>query len=156
MEFIWDFNEVENFFDERSSSSLNEVSKIIAQEIAGGLLKAMKELTPVDKSGVLLNGWKGNKLLVSKKGDYFVVTIVNKAPYASAVNDGHLSYNQYGGPYQIKHRVKLTTPHKWQRGSSEWYVYGHFFVERGILQYANSGEIEEIIMNELMEWWLGD
>ena len=112
----------------------------------------MKALTPVDGYD-LINGWDGNKFAVTSVNGGYEVLIVNKTPYALAVNDGHTAHNQYGGPYPIKRRIKVRSPHQWQQGDATWYVFGHFFVERGIVQLENTGEIEQIIMRELRKWW---
>ena len=87
------------------------------------------------------------------KENGFEVLLVNKTEYALYVNDGHKAYNQYGGAYPIKHRVQVRTPHQWQTGDATWYVFGHFFVERGILRLTETKRIEEIIMRELQKWW---
>ena len=126
----------------------------------------MKSLTPVDGYD-LINGWDGNKFAVTKKDNWFEVLIVNKTPYALDVNDGHKAYNQYGGPYPIHNtvkkgpygklqgRIQVRTPYQWQEGDSTYYVFGHFFVERGMVKLTNTQEIESIIMRELEKWWEG-
>ena len=126
----------------------------VTKDVAKALLKQMKSLTPVDEYD-LINGWDGNKFAVVKKDNGFEVLIVNKTPYALYVNDGHRAFNQYGGPYPIKNRRQVRIPHPWQEGDSTYYVFGHFFVERGMVKLTNTQEIESIIMRELEKWWEG-
>ena len=60
----------------------------------------------------------------------------NKSPkypnfkYGLAVNDGHRTPN--GG-----------------------WVMGRFFVEKSIIQTAESNELESIVMREIQKWWKG-
>lgn len=153
MEIKWDLTELHDFADRLASfSEFEKFAERATKEIAKALLKRMKSLTPVD-SYDLINGWDGNKFAVTNTKDGYEVLIVNKTPYALAVNDGHRAFNQYGGPYPIKHRVQVRSPHQWQKGDQTWYVFGHFFVERGIVQLAHTNEIESIIMRELRRWW---
>lgn len=167
MKFEWDFHELNNFANNLSNvGKLNSTFEKITKDISKALLKRMKSLTPVD-SYELINGWNGNKFAVVKREDGFEVLLINKTPYASAVNDGHMAYNQYGGAYPIKPynpkgkfgkpegRIQVRSPYQWQTGDATWYVFGHFFVERGILQLKNTTEIESIIMRELEKWWEG-
>ena len=154
MKIEWDFKELFDFGDNLKSlgSAFDKHLKTATRDIAKALLKRMKSLTPVDGYD-LINGWDGNQFLVTGTNNGYEVLIVNKDPKALWVNDGHLAKNQYGGPYPIKHRIQVRTPHQWQTGDGTWYVFGHFFVERGILQLNNTNEIEQIIMRELQKWW---
>ena len=155
MKFEWDFHELTEFANNLSNvGKLNSTFERITKDISKALLKRMKSLTPVD-SYDLINGWNGNKFAVVKRENGFEVLIINKTPYASAVNDGHKAYNQYGGPYPIRNRKQVRSPYQWQTGDGTYYVFGHFFVERGILQLKNTQEIESIIMRELEKWWEG-
>ena len=125
------------------------------KRLAKALLKWVKEFTPVD-AHQLINGWDGNHFLVTKKDNGFEVLIVNKTPYAKAVNDGHRVRNRKDGEYyQVKRRIQVRSPHQWQNPVNDWYVFGHFFVERGILRMVETEEIEQIIFDELQEWWKG-
>lgn len=153
MKLEWDFTELTEFADRLNDfSRFEKYAEKAAKEISKVLLKWMKSYTPVDEY-TLINGWDGNNFAVTKNGDNFEVLIVNKTPYALAVNDGHKAYNQFGGPYPIKRRIQVRSPHKWQRGDATYYVFGHFFVERGILRLAETKEIETIIMDQLQKWW---
>lgn len=152
MKIEYDLRELVEFANNLTNSELQKTFKRITKDIAKALLKRMKGLTPVDEYD-LINGWDGNKFLVRSVGDGYEVSIVNKTPYALYVNDGHKVFNQYGGAYPIKRRVQVRSPHQWQQGDATYYVFGHFFVERGILTLNNTNEIESIIMRELEKWW---
>jgi hypothetical protein len=165
MKFEYDFKELSDFADKlRDLAQFEKAMEKATKEIAKVLLRWMKSFTPVEEY-TLINGWNGNKFLVTKKDNGFEVLIVNTTPYALDVNDGHKAYNQYGGPYPIHNkvtrgpygklqgRVQVRSPHKWQRGDATYYVFGHFFVERGILRLCETKEIEEIIMDQLNKWW---
>lgn len=155
MQVEFDFRELTELANRLSNFGKFEQSlERIAKDISKALLKQIKSLTPVDEYD-LINGWEGNKFAVVKKENGFEVLIINKTPYALYVNDGHKAYNQYGGPYPIKNRRQVRIPHKWQEGDSTYYVFGHFFVERGMVKLTNTHEIESIIMRELEKWWEG-
>ena len=155
MKFEWDISELIDFANNLSNlTTFKESMERSTQEIAKALLKRIKALTPIE-DGQLISGWNGNQFIVTENKDGYEVLLVNTTPYAPYVNDGHMAYNQYGGPYPIhpENRVKVTTPYQWQQGDATYYVFGHFFVERGILQLCNTTEIEQIIMKELQKWW---
>lgn len=165
MNFDFDFKEIYDFADRLGDwSTFEKHAKRLTQDISKALLKRMKSLTPVDEY-TLINGWDGNDFAVREVDNGYEVLIVNKTPYALAVNDGHKSYNQYGGAYPIKPynphgawgkpegRIQVRSPHKWQKGDATWYVFGHFFVERGIVHLTDTKEIEAIIYKELEKWW---
>ena len=154
MRIEWDFSELTKFAAELENlGKFEQHMKNATKRLAKELLKWMKELTPVD-THKLINGWDGNHFLVTKQGDTFEVLIVNKTPYALAVNDGHRVRNRSDGEYlQVKRRIQVRSPYKWQSDVSDWYVYGHFFVERGILRLTNTQLIEQIILEELQKWW---
>lgn len=155
MKLEWDFRELYTFANNLGNfAQLSDVFERIAKDISKALLKRMKSLTPVDEYD-LINGWNGNKFLVKAVSNGFEVEIINKTEYALHVNDGHRAFNQYGGPYPIKRRIQVRKPHQWQKGDPTYYVFGHFFVERGIVQLKNTKEIESIIMRELEKWWEG-
>ena len=154
MKVEWDLTELFDFGNHlRNFGKLEATFERIAKEIAEVLLQYIKGLTPKDETGKLIDGWNGNAFVVNPVAGGYEVEIVNKAEYATHVNDGHKSYNQYGGPYKIHNRIKVVSPYQWQKGSPTYYVFGHFFVERGIEQLTNTKEIEQIIMKELQKWW---
>lgn len=154
MKLQWDLREFTKFADNLTNTAkFEKTAQKAAKALSKELLRQMKELTPVEE-GTLIKGWNGNNFAVTKKDGGFEVLIVNKTPYALAVNDGHRVRNRKDGEYyQVKHRVKVTSPHKWQSPASDWYVFGHFFVERGILKLTETNQVEQIIMKELEKWW---
>lgn len=156
MELEWDFKELHDFADKLNDlAQFEEAAKRITKDISKALLNRMKGLTPVDEYD-LINGWNGNRFIVKEVEDGFEVEIVNTTPYALYVNDGHRVRNRKDGEYyKVKRRVQVRSPHKWQSPANNWYVFGHFFVERGILQLTATKEIEGIIMRELRKWWEG-
>ena len=155
MKIEWDFSELYKFAENLTNNHLEETFKRITKELAQELLNRIKGFTPKGETGELISGWDGNAFLVKPVKGGYEVEIVNSAEYAAWVNDGHKAYNQFGGPYEIHNRVKVTSPHKWQKGDPTYYVFGHFFVERGVLQFSSTNEIESIIMRELLKWWEG-
>lgn len=156
MRFDWDFSELYQFADKLGEvGRLETALKRATKDIAKALLKRMKSLTPVDEYD-LISGWEGNHFLVKEVDGGFEVLIVNRDEKATWVNDGHRVRNRKDGPfYKVKRRIQVRKPHQWQKPVNDWYVFGHFFVERGILQLNNTVEIEEIIMRELEKWWEG-
>ena len=142
MKLEWDFHELTDF-----GKRLNDLPKFeqYAQQIAKELAKALHEAlfrnTPV-KTGNLCAAWGGSEnysYTIKQFGYGYKITLKNNGAndknfrYGLAVNDGHWSYNQYGGPY------------KWVQGS--------FFVEKSVLQTANSMQVEQLIMQHLQKWW---
>lgn len=156
MKVVWDVRELDRF-----ASNLENLSKFdnelkqAAKRLAKELLKWMKAYTPVD-TYELINGWDGKQFAVTRKANGFEVLIVNKTPYARAVNDGHRVRNRKDGEYyKVKRRVQVRSPHQWQDPVNDWYVFGHFFVERGILRLTETTIVEQIIMEQLEKWWEG-
>lgn len=156
MKFEWDLHELTDFAQRLEDTARFEKDMADAtKRLAKALLKWMKEYTPVDEYE-LVNGWNGNHFAVTKRNNGFEVLIVNKTPYALYVNDGHRVRNRKDGPYYpVKRRIQVRSPHQWQDPVSEWYVFGHFFVERGIVRLTSTKEIEQILMSELQKWWEG-
>lgn len=153
MTIEWDMKEFSEFATRLESlTTFNKEMEKAAKRLAKELLKWMKAYTPVEEYE-LVNGWNGNQFAVTKTDKGFEVLIVNKTPYATAVNDGHMAHNQYGGPYPIKRRIQVRSPHQWQKGDPTWYVFGHFFVERGILRLTETKLVEQIILEQLQKWW---
>lgn len=155
MKVEWDFNELYNFAEHiGNTSKFEREMKYAVKEISAVLLKNIKNLTPIDKTWQLINGWNGNSFLVRQVDGGFEVELVNTTEYATWVNDGHRVRNQADGEYlQVHNRVKVPTAHKWQKPKNNYYVFGHFFVERGILQVSNTTQVEEIIAKKLQKWW---
>ena len=113
----------------------------LTREITKALHEMLFENTPV-KTGNLCAAWGGKEnysYTIEKRSGGYSITLINNAAnddgfqYGLSVNDGHWSYNQYGGPY------------KW--------VEGRFFVENSI--DLTIPKIERIVARELKKWWRG-
>lgn len=107
------------------------------------MLKDLIESTPVD-TGRLKEQWlKDNpKIVVRNTSDGWTVDLVNTTEYASWVEKGHFSYNQYGGPWPVKN-AKVPD-------SSGW-VYGRFFVRKTENIWQN-GKLDANLSSRLNEW----
>lgn len=156
MKVKFDFRELEDFRKRISSNKkLNEHWKEMARELADVLREMIKNKTPI-KTGKLRSGWdsQGGKvsytIRTSKNG--YSISLYNNVEYANAVNYGHHSYNQYGGPWIVDDNKR--TVHYTRGESGATFVYGHFFVEKGIEELeSNPSLIYDIIGNELGKWW---
>ena len=139
MKLDWDFSELTEFANRLGDVHEFESSIMAAtREIAKLLHKALLTNTPI-LTGNLRKNWSSGENLafrVVKQNGGYEVTFINEAKtgsedgfiYASAVNDGHKKVN--GG-----------------------WVMGRFFVERSIVQTAESKELDRIIYNYLQQWW---
>ena len=152
MKLEWDFKEWYDFADRlNNTEKFQEMCKAFVDELAKALREMLFNNTPV-KTGQLAAGWGGSenysyeiKRLVSG----YKVTLYNRVPYAKAVNDGHYSYNQFGGPYVVNHR---TVPYT-QGNKDATFVFGHFFVEKSILLMENDNEINKLLEKEFERWF---
>ena len=155
MKIEWDFSEFERFADNLNNTvQFERQMKFAAKEIASVLLRMIKTFTPVGDTYQLVNGWNDNTFAVKAVNGGFEVLLINTDEKALWVNDGHRVRNRKDGDYlKVHHRVKVPTAYQWQKDTSEWYVYGHFFVERGILQLKNTQQVEQIILRKLQKWW---
>jgi len=152
MKFKWDFKELYDFADRLNDiDKFEEMCKKFVKELARELQEMLFDHTPV-KTGQLATGWGGSEnyeyKIVELKNSY-KVTLYNRVPYAKAVNDGHYSYNQFGGPYIVKNRNVPYTQGK----NEETFVFGHFFVEKSILLMENDNEINALLEKEFERWF---
>lgn len=156
MKLEWDFSELYEFAERLDNTAKFEsYCKKTTQEIAKLLRKWIIDETP-KVTGELVKGWDGDNLayVVEQQATGFKVTLMNKVPYAKAVNDGHRVRNRKRGPYYKVHtRVKVPVSYTWQLDDSEWFVYGHFFVERAIVELAATDKLEKILYRELNKWF---
>ncbi len=149
MRLNWDIHEWEDFAKRIGNTArFNIACKKATKEIAKALQEMLFDQTPV-KTGQLAAGWGNNHFTIISLQNKYEITLTNDVAYATAVNDGHKSYNQYGGPYEVKHR---TVPYT-QGNSGKTFVFGHFFVEKSILLLQNSNELENILYKELEKWF---
>lgn len=143
MKIEWNFSEFEKFGDRvQDITKFEAFAKQMISEITVALREALFQNTPV-LTGNLCANWGGdeNYSFAIKQFAYgFSVTLYNRASsdkspkypnfqYGLAVNDGH------------------RTP-----GGNGW-VMGRFFVEKSIVQTAESSQIESIVMTKLQKWW---
>lgn len=144
MKLTWDFSEFTEFANRLEDLSKFEVfAKQATKEITNALREMLFVHTPV-LTGNLAASWGGEEnysFTVKKWGYGYSVTLYNhamnnKSPkyknfkYGLAVNDGH-------------------------RTPSGGWVMGKFFVEKSIVQTAESTQLEAIVMQELEKWWKG-
>lgn len=152
MKLKWDIKELVDF-GERSSDTakFEETCKKATQELAKILQDMLFNETPI-KTGQLAAGWGGTKncsYTVKAVQNGYEVELVNEVPYALSVNDGHYSYNQFGGAYVVKNR---TVPY-YQGNSDATFVFGHFFVEKSILKLENGDALEMLVYEQLNKWF---
>lgn len=156
MKFTFDFEEVNEFYKQVSDYNVfRKYMRRSARLVANYMRVLLKEKTPRGETGELIRGWDDSSAIkVNPVKDGFNVTLLNKDPKAAWVNDGHRVRNRPDGPYlQVKRRVKVPSPYPWQADKSDWYVFGHFFVERAIIQAENSNIVEDIIFEQVQQWW---
>jgi hypothetical protein len=154
MKVKFDFKELERFNDKlQDKAELHKHYRVICKELADELKKVVKSKTPV-KTGNLKSGWDGQKsYLIRKNKNGYSITLYNRVPYADAVNYGHYSYNQFnvgGEPYVVRNRH---VPY-YDGNSDDTFVFGHFFVEKSVLELENNPAVlEQIMEKELLKWW---
>ncbi len=150
MQLKFDFSEVESFTAKLKDQVIRrEFFKGIIRKLADELKMMLKNNTPV-KTGELQKGWDANNrpsYLVEEINNGYRITLYNQVPYAKYVNDGHYSYNQYGGPYIVKNRTVTYT----QGNNDTTFVYGHFFVEKSIIYMEDT--LERKVAKELEKYW---
>lgn len=156
MNLVWDIHEWTDFADRLGQyNKFENAMKESAREIARILHRMLVATTPVE-TGMLKSGWlNGDNLAfrVTRVSGGFQVELSNDVEYARWVNYGHRVRNQPNGPYlRVKRRVKVPTAHQWQANTSDWFVYGHFFVERSILMVGDL-KTKQIVYNELHKWF---
>lgn len=140
MKVRYEFDELWKLRDKLENfDKFNEFMKPAAQELAKVLHDMLFQYTPV-RTGNLCASWGGVKNMAYEVKQYkygFKVTLTNNAvnekgeKYGVWVNDGHRSFNQYGGPYG--------------------FVKGQFFVEKSII--ATEDKLEAVLFKELEKWW---
>lgn len=140
MKLKWDFSELTDFAKRLENSyEISSALMTATQNVARVLHQHLLIQTPV-KTGNLRKMWSaGDNLLftVDEIGSGYEVTFINTARANSA--DGFM----YG--------VAVNDGHKTPTGG---WVMGRFFVEKAILQTAESKQLENIIMTELKKWWV--
>ena len=150
-----DVSEITNFFQNLGDEALfDEAMQSAVRKIGKEMKKMLIDNTPY-KTGKLQKGWKYSHYIIKDEGDGYSVTLTNKVDYARAVNYGHYSRNQFNPtssgkpPYVVKNR---TVPYT-QGNNADTFVFGHFFVEKSMLQLRDSKVIERILRKELVKWF---
>ena len=157
MKLKWDVHEITEFGNRISNAGkFNEYISKSVKEIAKKLHQMLITNTPVD-FGTLQAFWKTSEnysYIVEQSKNGFEVTLINRAIYATWVNDGH------------KQRPGRFIPGRWEGTHFRYdpnadsgmvlknsWVQGRFFVEKSILQLENSVGIEQIVYKQLDKWF---
>ena len=148
MKVEWDFSELTKFANNVVDiHNLDTAMMTATQKIARVLHQYLLIQTPV-KTGNLRKMWSaGDNLLftVDEVPNGFQVTLINKARSgADATSDDETTGFMYG--------LAVNDGHKKSGGGR---VKGRFFVERSIIQTAESSQLKSIIMREIQKWWEG-
>ena len=129
-----DFTELEEYVDKFHEVVENHDAQVkrILEKIAKEYLVDLAERTPVD-TGRLQNQWilDNMNINVVDRGDLYEVELINTTKYASWVEKGHWSYNQFGGPYG--------------------WVIGRFYVRKTENLWKH-GRLDERIQQEYETW----
>ena len=149
MKMKFEFKQLENFADTLVNESRDQELRVLIEKLVKSFLENAKTFTPV-VTGTMRSHWDidNANFEVRKlaRGGYSV-TIYNKAKnkygyaYARDVDQGHKSYNQYGGPYVVKNS---------KYGLNGGDVIGRFIVEDAInkTQY----DIRKEVASQLQKW----
>lgn len=162
MKLEFDFSELIDFGDALVDTFDDAMTKA-AQTVARALYNRLKAKTP-RKTGKLLKGWDNSTTMAFRVRKFkygYRVELTNDVEYASAVNYGHVSMNQFGGPYEVKNRTIKTiysdakgAPYD-GTGDLKTFVYGHFFVEKAILEMEESTAVKQLMLRCLKAWYEG-
>ena len=157
MKLKWDFHELYDFGEKISDySKLKKHLEEATRKIAEAFHDMLVYQTPV-KTGELVKGWSTGENLayrVKDLGDIFEVEFSNDVEYAHWVNYGHRVRNGSGGDFGSYYKVKRRTVPYYDGNSSDYFVYGHFFVEKSIVKMENgSHQIDNIVYKELEKWF---
>lgn len=143
-----EFQQFERDFKLRLVDNWSQVVTNSLTQCAEQYLKDLIKATPVD-TGKLKRQWRkdnGNisKLAVKVKEVYngYEIQLVNTTNYASWVEKGHYSYNQFGGPYPVRN-AKVPD-------SSGW-VYGRFFVKKTEVKWQD-GKLDAALQRRINSW----
>lgn len=148
MKMKFEYHELENFGKQLLTESRDQEMKNLIHELVKQFLENAKQLTPV-VTGTMRNHWDiDNKVYsVRKIKDGYEVTLYNKATnkygykYARDVDQGHQSYNQYGGPYVVQHS---------KYGLNGGAVVGRFIVENAVNK--TQADIKREVAVQLQNW----
>ena len=155
MKLKWDIKEWVDFgnrlgdvdkFDDRMKDAVREISK--------NLHTMLIRNTPVD-FGTLRALWRTNEnyaYTVDQTSNGFMVTLYNRAQYATWVNDGHRQRpgRFIPGYWEGSHFRYDPTADGGMVLKRSW-VQGRFFVEKSIVETEST--MEKYIETQLNNWW---
>lgn len=154
MKFKWDFHELFDFGKRISNASkFDEVCVELTREISKVYLKMIQTNTPVETGTLKMRWMMGDNLAyrVTKVDDGYMVEFSNDVEYAHWVNYGHRVKNRADSPY---YKVRRRTVPYYDGNSSDYFVYGHFFIEKSVEQLTNGNHIlDQICYRELEKWF---
>lgn len=151
MKMKFEYHELENFGKELLTESRDQEMKRIMDKLVKQFLTNAKTYTPV-VTGLMRQHWdldnKDYDIRRVKAG--FEVTVYNKAEktiggktyqYASWVDQGHESWNQYGGPYTVYNS---------KYGANGGPVIGRFIIDKAYM--ATHFHLAKPVAVEFQKW----
>jgi hypothetical protein len=148
MKMKFEYQELENFADELTTQSRDQEMKRVMDELIKNFLGEAMNYTPVVTGNMRLHWDLDNRdYKVRKVRNGYSVTVYNKAKneygykYASDVDQGHQSYNQYGGPYTVYNS---------KYGANGGPVIGRFIIDKAYM--ATHFQLEKPVALELQKW----
>lgn len=144
----FDYHEITNFADNIINVSRSREMRVLIDKLVKQFLENAKRRTPV-VTGRMREHWDIDNAhySVRKVKNGYSVTIYNKAKnkygykYARDVDQGHQSYNQYGGPYVV---------HNSKYGLNGGPVIGRFIVDNAMNK--TEYDIRKEVAFELQKW----
>lgn len=157
MRLKWDFQEWLDFGERLTDyERFNDHLGKVAQEIAKKLHKVLISETPVD-FGTLQSFWQTEEnysYAVIRQPKGVEVVLINRALYATWVNDGHRQRpGRFIPGYWVGKRFVYDPNAKGGMQLRKSWVKGRFFVENSILQVEGTRAIESIVQKELQKWF---
>ena len=155
MRVRYDFEELWAFRDKLSDvQKFNESISLIAKEIAKKLHQMLIKHTPVD-FGTLQAFWQtaeNYSYVTEQTAEGFVVTLYNRATYATWVNDGHRQQpGRFIPGYWVGSKFRYDPTANGGMVLSKPFVEGRFFVEKSIIE--TEPVVLRIIEKQLDRWW---
>lgn len=148
MKMKFEYHELENFGENLLAESRDAEIRALIDELVKNFIGDAMTLTPVVTGNMRLHWDLDNRnYKVRKVKNGYSVTIYNKAKneygykYARDVDQGHQSYNQYGGPYVVQHS---------KYGLNGGPVIGRFIVENAINKTEH--DIRKEVATQLQKW----
>lgn len=144
MKVTWDFSDFYKFAERlQDFDKFDKFAKQTTREITEILRDALFRNTPV-LTGNLCASWGGEEnysVEVKRLGYGYTVTLYNHA-----MNNKSPKYPNF------KYGLAVNDGHKTPTGG---WVMGRFFVEKSVIETAESNQLESIIMREIEKWWKG-